>query len=185
MAAAILLLGPNRWPSNTTDKEAGLKVREEIVAENGGVEWLLMERQPGQGDVGKFLALAKRSTHVFLIWPQDSKMVGTEDELILWMALKELQGGPELTLFHQRGVMATRVEGDGEDADEVLHIQDPQGRSPYLQNLLEFEPFLVEWSDVDNLKHQVQETLSAQLGVPRKARPGGALFKLKEPKPQP
>ncbi|MHB8632908.1 MAG: hypothetical protein ACYDBQ_02910 [Thermoplasmatota archaeon] len=41
------------------------------------------DRTPGD-HVAKFIALATEPTmsHVFLIWPRDCKMAGTEDELV-------------------------------------------------------------------------------------------------------
>jgi hypothetical protein len=78
----ILLLGPDRWPAATQDPHAGLKIRREIVKESSDLdaEWILMEDDPTPGDATqKFLALAVHpsTTHVFLIWPRNAKMVGT------------------------------------------------------------------------------------------------------------
>lgn len=48
-------------------------------------------------------------------------MVGTEDELVLWQAIRELQGAaPECYLFHQRGVLKIRNKAE----QEVL-MNDP------------------------------------------------------------
>lgn len=187
MPPTVFLLGPNRWPSNTADKEAGLKIRRDVVAENADcdVNWIIMEDDKGgpkgEAEHAKFLRLAKASTHVFVIWPEDAKMAGTLDEIVLIMALEELtKNAPEITLFHQRGVLETRVEGQGEDAHHVLHSNDVQGRSPYLRRLVDLEPFLVEWSDADHLKHQVRETLLAGVGVQPKTKKGGVSLSMKK-----
>lgn len=111
----ILLLGPNRWPTDTSDRDAGLQIRRTIVADNDelDVEWIIMEDDTTPGDATKkFLALATdpATTHIFLIWPRDAKMVGTEDELILWQSIRELKGtAPECYLFHRRACCASNA----------------------------------------------------------------------------
>lgn len=169
----ILLLGPNRWPANTTDPEAGLRLRREIIADNTDLaaEWVLMEDDPTPGDpTTKFLALATdpATTHVFLLWPRDAKMVGTEDELVLWQAIAELKGeAPEFYLFHQAGVL--RIER--RDGEQQVLMDDSQGKSPYLYNILARGVYEQEWTDLPDLKNQIQEVLRGDLGVPtRKPR---------------
>jgi hypothetical protein len=166
----ILLLGPDRWPAATQDPHAGLKIRREIVKESSDLdaEWILMEDDPTPGDATqKFLALAVHpsTTHVFLIWPRNAKMVGTEDELVLWQAISLLTGkAPECYLFHQRGVL--RIDRRGGE-DEVV-MDDDQGKSPYLYGILRRGVFEQEWVDLADLKHQIQEVLRGDLGVPTK-----------------
>lgn len=166
----ILLLGPNRWPANTTDPEAGLQLRREIVAENAelAADWVIMEDDPTPGDATtKFLALATdpTTTHVFLLWPRDAKMVGTEDELVLWQAIADLKGEPpECYLFHQTGVL--RIERRG--GEQQVIMEDSQGKSPYLYDILARGVYEQEWIDLPDLKNQIHEVLRSDLGVPVK-----------------
>lgn len=62
----IFLLGPNKWPKDTTDPKAGQKIREAIVADNQDLDadWVIMENDKTPGDnVHKFLAIAPKCTH--------------------------------------------------------------------------------------------------------------------------
>lgn len=167
----ILLLGPNRWPTDTSDREAGLQIRRTIVADSDelDVDWIIMEDDATPGDATKkFLALATdpTTTHVFLIWPRDAKMVGTEDELILWQSIRELKGtAPECYLFHQTGVL--RIER--RDHEQQVVMEDSQGKSPYLYGILERGVYEQEWLDVDDLKDQIREVLTGDLGAIRKS----------------
>lgn len=165
----ILLLGPNRWPSKTTTRAAGLQIRRSILTANQDLEavWILMEDDDTPGDnVQKFLALASRppTTHIFLLWPLDCKMVGTEDELILWQSIKELQGAaPECYLFHQAGVLEIR-----NDIEHAVEMKDPQGKSPYLLDILKRGVFVQEWQDLPDLYRQIRAVLVSNLGVRRR-----------------
>lgn len=167
----VLLLGPNRWPTDTSDSEAGLQVRRTIVADNDdlNVGWILMEDDTTPGDATKkFLALATNptTTHVFLIWPRDAKMVGTEDELILWQSIRELKGtAPECYLFHQTGVLRIARH----EHEQHVIMEDSQGKSPYLYSILERGVYEQEWLDLDDLKHQIRDVLIGDLGVAPKA----------------
>ena len=163
----ILLLGPNRWPSDAADPLAGLKVRRSLIDGTSDLdaEWLLLEDSAATGDLTRrFLALAKdpATSHLFILWPRDAKMAGTEDELILWQALSELHGDPpECYLFHQEGVF--RVEA--RRGDHQLIADDPQGKSPYLYGILARGVYEQEWVDLSDLQRQIRQVLIAELGV--------------------
>jgi hypothetical protein len=163
----ILLLDPNRWPSQTADPAAGLRIRRSIVAANPDLSaaWVLMEDDHTPGDnIQKFLSLASKSSHVFLIWPVDCKMVGTQDELILWQAIKELrEAAPECYLFHQVGVLEVRT-----DTEQCVQMKDHQGKSPYLFDILKRGVFLPEWQDLPDLHRQVRAVLVSDVGVGRR-----------------
>lgn len=167
----VLLLGPNKWPTDTTDAKAGLKLRRDIVAENDDLdaEWIIMEDDTTPGDATKkFLDLATdpATTHVFLIWPRDAKMVGTEDELILWQSIRELKGdAPECYLFHQTGVL--RIER--QEQEQRVIMEDSQGKSPYLYSILERGVYEQEWLDLGDLKDQIRQVLTGDLGVAPKS----------------
>lgn len=170
----VLLLGPNRWPTDTTDPEAGLRIRREIVADNDDLDaaWTVMEDDPTPGDaITKFLTLATdpATTHVFLIWPRDAKMVGTQDELVLWQAITDIKGAaPECYLFHQAGVL--RVER--QEQEQQVMMEDSQGKSPYLYGILQRGVFEQEGIDLPDLKFQIREVLTGDLGVATKRRQG-------------
>jgi len=174
----VFLLGPNRWPSTTTDPEAGLKIRRSLIQDNEDLdaEWVLMEDSKRPGTMtAKFLAIVKdpATTHVFFLWPRDCKMAGPEDELALWQALKELTGvAPELYLFHQAGVLEVNpVRGEHEVA-----ILDSQGRSPYLRELLQYGVFLQEWMDLEDLRREIRNVLRSDVGVPVRQHRGVVHF---------
>lgn len=163
----ILLLGPNRWPRQTSDPEAGLNIRRSMVRENIDleVEWVLMEDDSSPGDpTKKFLSLATdpKTTHVFLVWPRDAKMVGTQDELVMWQAIKELKKhAPVCYLFHQAGVLSVNRRRE----EMEIFMDDPQGKSPYLYDLLAKGVFEQEWVDLDDLKWRIRQVLLADLRV--------------------
>jgi hypothetical protein len=165
----VLLLGPNKWPAKTRDPLAGLNLRRSIVAENQDldVQWIIMEDDATPGDATKKfiqLATAPSTTHVFLIWPRDAKMVGTEDELILWQSIQELTGkAPECYLFHQTGVL--RVEHH--EGEQHVLMDDTQGKSPYLYAILQRGVYEQEWLDDGDLRQQIREVLTSDLGVRR------------------
>lgn len=129
------------------------------------VEWVIMEDNPTPGDtVRKFMKLATVpvTTHVFLIWPRDAKMVGTQDELVLWQAISDLKGeAPECYLFHQTGVLRIVREGK----EQRVMMEDDQGKSPYLYGILERGVFEQEWIDLADLKYQIREVLNGDLGL--------------------
>lgn len=128
-----------------------------------------MEDDPAPGDAPrKFQSSATdaSTTHVFLIWPRDCQMAGTHDELVMWQTIQELTGtAPECYLFHQTGVL--RVEQRG-DEQEVLVLEE-QGKSPYLRSILERGVYEQEWTELEDLRRQVREVLTADLGVPPRA----------------
>ena len=163
----ILLLGPNRWPKDTKDPEAGLKLRRRIVTDHADLDatWIIMEDELARGDpTDKFVALATdpSTTHVFLLWPRDARMVGTQDELILWQSIATLTGtAPECYLFHQTGVLHIETKG----VDKQVVIDDEQGQSPYLYDILARGVFEQEWVDQNDLFVQIREVLVAHLGV--------------------
>lgn len=45
-------------------------------------------------------------------------------------------------------------------------MADPQGKSPYLQNILRRGVYEQEWTDVPDLKRQVRAVLRSDVGVP-------------------
>jgi hypothetical protein len=47
-------------------------------------------------------------------------------------------------------------------------MDDDQGKSPYLYGILRRGVFEQEWVDLADLKHQIQEVLRGDLGVPTK-----------------
>ncbi len=127
-----------------------------------------MEEDTTAGDpVKKFIALATHAdtTHIFLIWLRDCKMVGTEDEFVLWQAIQELTGrAPECYLFHQTGVLSIKLV----DGEHDVAMVDPQGKSPYLQKVLSRGVYEQEWIDADDLRRQIREVLKGDLGVTAK-----------------
>jgi hypothetical protein len=162
----VLFLGPNRWPKTEKDPQNGLKIRESIVHENCDLDaqWLLLENEPADTDlVAKFLSTAQnRATHIFLIWPQNAKMAGTQDELILWQAITRLKGkAPECYLFHETGT----ITFDFTDEETKVLMNDPQGKSPYLYDILAHGVFLQQWVNIHDLRHQIREVLIATWGL--------------------
>lgn len=136
--------------------------------------WIVMEDDETPGDnTTKFLALATHpaTTHVFLIWPRDCKMVGTEDELVMWQAIRELRGrAPECYVFHQSGVL----EVANRNGERQVMMKDPQGKSPYLLDILRRGVFEQEWTDEADLRRQIRMVLKADLGVAAKRAPASS-----------
>lgn len=163
----ILLLGPNRWPRDTEDPGAGLAIRRRIIRENRDldVKWSLLEDDRSSRDITtKFLSFLNDpvTSHVFLLWPRDAKMVGTQDELIMWQVFSHLGAkAPELYLFHQDGVLSVEQR----KADRRIIMQDPQGKSPYLYDLLARGVYQRQWEDLRDLENQVRDVLEAHLGA--------------------
>lgn len=112
--ARILLLGPNRWPRGTEDPLAGLQIRRSLIADNVDLDvtFVLVEDEPPMQDLtAKLVALLTdpQLTHVFLLWPKDAKMAGTQDELIVWQVVGGSNDEPPECDAHRRGLWARRV----------------------------------------------------------------------------
>lgn len=61
----------------------------------------------------------------------------------MWQTIKELTGqAPECYLFHRAGVLDIKVV----EGEQDVAMRDPQGKSPYLKNILAKGVYEQEWT---------------------------------------
>jgi hypothetical protein len=91
---------------------------------------------PGETLRHKFLRLAASCDQAILIWPPQSAMATTADELIL---LQEVHEGRDLE------IILILHEAEVEQREHELHVHAPHDQSRYLDGILECRPLIIPW----------------------------------------